>query len=106
MLLPKSCVLCEFPVAVKEEAQFVRRGSHVVLDEADKSLHQESVCLSCKQMALGCVQSAVVFPRCWGWDNHGQQGAELHPGERQCGEIRVAGTGSQVALDGRFWSNV
>lgn len=72
-----------------------------MLDEADKSLHQEYVCLTCRQMALRCVQSAVVFPRCWGWDNHGQQATELHNGERQCGEIRAAGTRNQVAPGGR-----
>lgn len=31
-----------------------------------------------------------------GVDNHGQRGAELHNGECQCGEIRAAGTLSQV----------
>lgn len=55
----------------------------------------------CWQMALGCVRSAVVFPRCRGWDNHGQRGAALRNGERQCGEIRAAGTRSRVALGGR-----
>lgn len=65
-LLPKLCVWCEFLGAVKEGAQFVRKGFHVVLDAADRSLLQEYACLACKQMAPLCVQSAVVFARCQG----------------------------------------
>lgn len=51
---------------MKKGAQFVRKGSHVVLDAADKSVQQEYTCLACKQMAPLCVQSAVVFARCQG----------------------------------------